>query len=284
MFFIPLILTAGLDLSLPEFQPQTDLSGNVIVGSFDKEDPVDVMPLEDISINDLLNDVSDNDKKTTVSNGDISSNEKVKDSGGNSAGSGAKSEPVRSVPSAPDGYHYETLTSSSLNGIGISGTLPYTLVTNTSSITPYIKLDAGVTYYITTSFQGVFFGSDITLGTTLTYSSGSSQTYTPSADCYVFSRSTTTLSAQYLAPDSPSGDITGNDYTAVVEALGIINDNILDINDKLDDLSSAGADDSEVLDRHTQLFRAMLLCLLITFLYPIALSIVRNIVGGDSNV
>ena len=35
MIIIPLLLTMGLDMSLPEFQPTTDVSGNYIVGSYD---------------------------------------------------------------------------------------------------------------------------------------------------------------------------------------------------------------------------------------------------------
>ena len=35
MIFLPLILSASLDLSLPEFQPEVDLSGNYIIGEFD---------------------------------------------------------------------------------------------------------------------------------------------------------------------------------------------------------------------------------------------------------
>ena len=35
MFIIPIILSAALDMSLPEFQPEIDLSGNYIIGEFD---------------------------------------------------------------------------------------------------------------------------------------------------------------------------------------------------------------------------------------------------------
>ena len=38
MFIIPIILSAALDMSLPEFQPQVDLSGNYIIGEFDVSD------------------------------------------------------------------------------------------------------------------------------------------------------------------------------------------------------------------------------------------------------
>lgn len=61
MFIIPLLLTMGLDLSLPEFQPDTDISGNYVVGSYDVSS--DEMTVELMSDNP----VSGNDSAVTDS-------------------------------------------------------------------------------------------------------------------------------------------------------------------------------------------------------------------------
>ena len=52
--FIELFFATALDMSLPEFQPQEDISGNVIVSSIDEETNeiiVEEVPFEEISIN-----------------------------------------------------------------------------------------------------------------------------------------------------------------------------------------------------------------------------------------
>ena len=61
MIIIPLLLTMGLDMSLPEFQPTTDISGNYVVGSYDvSSDDVTVELMAD-------NPVSGNDSAVTDS-------------------------------------------------------------------------------------------------------------------------------------------------------------------------------------------------------------------------
>ena len=61
MFIIPLLLTMGLDLSLPEFQPDIDISGNYVVGSYDvSSDEITVELMAD-------NPVSGNDSAVTDS-------------------------------------------------------------------------------------------------------------------------------------------------------------------------------------------------------------------------
>ena len=43
MIILSVLLSAVLDMSLPEFQPEVDLSGNYIIGEFDvSEDDFDV--------------------------------------------------------------------------------------------------------------------------------------------------------------------------------------------------------------------------------------------------
>lgn len=61
MIIIPLLLTMGLDMSLPEFQPTTDVSGNYIVGSYD-------VSLDEIVVDFIAdNPVSGNDSAVTDS-------------------------------------------------------------------------------------------------------------------------------------------------------------------------------------------------------------------------
>lgn len=49
MIFLPFILSVALDMSLPEFQPDTDLSGNYVIGSFDvSEGDFEVTEVEEL--------------------------------------------------------------------------------------------------------------------------------------------------------------------------------------------------------------------------------------------
>lgn len=66
---LELLLTMALDMSLPEFQPEVDISGNVIVSEFDISS-CDVsaceVPLDDININDSQSKNISTEKTETV--------------------------------------------------------------------------------------------------------------------------------------------------------------------------------------------------------------------------
>ena len=289
MFFIPLVLSAGLDLTLPEFTPELDPSGNVIVGYIDQDESVVVdIPFEDISINDVLtDDISSNESVVDVSTNnskrsiDISFNDKAP------AIRGLSTEPVRSI-SIPEGYEAVYLTVETLANIRASSQSPYPLQSNSAG-SYYVTLTAGQTYYISTDAPNLKYYTSLSIGTNGTVvtgsSDGTSTTYTPTVTTYFLVADTRSISAYYLTESSSGVDITGNDYGAVVDGLATINDSINTNNESLLlALEGIRTDFYEYYHTVINIFRAILMVLLFIFLYPIALSIVKNIVGGDSNV
>lgn len=86
MILLSIFLSAALDMSLPEFQPQTDLSGNYVIGYYDvSEGEFEVMEVEELP-DGLTIEAPSEDVEVSllcdVSGGDISNNEPDNPSGG----------------------------------------------------------------------------------------------------------------------------------------------------------------------------------------------------------
>lgn len=181
MFFIPLILTAGLDLSLPEFQPELDASGNYIVAEYD-----------DVSGTFEVKEVRELPYGLTAAalaqNEDSDSGEVIY----NRDGSGTVTQ--QSVSLTVD-------------------TTNYILVTSGRS--HYIQLLPGYTYTITTDAPRIFLASDLVAQAPVTVAE--SNIITPSSNLYAIVGSSRTISATFVSfgvdePSDPSGnDSSGND-------------------------------------------------------------------------
>lgn len=177
MFFIPLILTAGLDLSLPEFQPELDCSGNYIVAEYDyvsgafSVEEVRELP-NGLTAAALAQDY-ESDSGEVIYNRD---------------GSGTVTQ------------HTVSLTVDTTN-----------LILETGGRSHYLELLPGYTYTITTDAPRIFLASQLVDQTPITVLEGN--VITPSSTVYAVVGYSRTISASFVTSgggDEPS-DPSGND-------------------------------------------------------------------------
>lgn len=230
-----LLLTMGLDMSRPEFEPTTDISGNYIMGSYDvSSDDFVVEELEDVpvdatpSVDDSLSTSPVRGEKTLLR----SSNTVI--------------------------LEVSTITNRTLN----TNVDPFVLQSGNYTY-KYVSLTSGIEYTFISDAPRIFYSSSLDVGSDV-YVIPSS-TWIPDADYFAFVLSTRSLEVSYVetVPDDPSGnDPSGGSFddTNIVNALVDVNDTLLLVYARL---------------------RAIGLYVLFAFAYPIALAIVKNIVGGD---
>ena len=170
-----LFLVAGLDLTLPEFQPETDLSGNYIVSDFDvSSGEITFEELEALPYG------------LTVAELDTSEDDPV------------FSEPIFNR----DGSG--TITQSDV--FLTIDTTNYVLKSGGRS--HYLELLPGYTYTITTDAPRIFLASELVANTPVTVAE--SNVITPSSTIYAVVGSSRTISATFFTSGS-SGDTSGND-------------------------------------------------------------------------
>lgn len=243
--FLELIFATVLDMSLPEFQPEIDISGNVIVSDdIDGEFIASEIPFDEISILDVSAD--------DVSEGlspDTSNNDEIIDYSLSS---------LRSVET----YTVNALVKSNFRvnsgKLGVhSGDDLY-----------YVYLTAGIEYKLS-STSGIYWC--LSLNKDETVHSYSSSTITPEQNLYLV-RNNSSFYVTYTTgtpddePDVSGGDVSGGDVSG-----GDGQNNI--------DLSSV----NNKLDTVILLLRSIRLILLFNFLYPLAMSCVKMI-GGKKDV
>lgn len=273
MFLFPLILSAALDMSLPEFQPELDASGNYIVGYVDENEEVVVEELEDLpaSISSSPGDESLSPSQEIVySTADASSNDAVV-----SAIENLNLDNNAYWELFLDSYPVDEtvfLTSQQIvnptfrfesNGLfGSSGAY-------SNDRFAYIPVSVGSLYSIynienkpTNGFRiGVV--DDLENPTTITNFQVKNDlddfSFYPSQNGYLVfmhnSKVVPSFQATYVYTHQES-------YT----------------------LSELGNAVMEIKESNSIKIRAILLVCLFNFLYPIAMNIVHNIVGGDHNV
>ena len=162
-----LLLTMGLDMSLPEFEPTVDVSGDYIVGSYD------------VSANEFVVE--------KISEVDLSPSPELF-----TADSESSVVLVYLEPSFLSGYGVDTSSE------------PYTILSGSNTYRVF-SLSAGVTYYITRSSNRLFLSDSFAIGNTFT--SLYDTIYTPSSDCVVFFNSTYSFSVGYYpSGNDPSGN------------------------------------------------------------------------------
>lgn len=241
---IELILALALDMSLPEFQPQEDLSGNYIVGTYDVSN--DEVVVEEIPV-EAFDGLSVEAQQDQVILGNV----------------------LRSG-------NVVTIESSVLTNMRIRDGA---LQSHSGDNLNYIFLSAGVEYTLY-NLSSIQISSSLSRGATVTQLD-LSDTYTPSEDCYIL-RNNNSFYVTYISsgdnPEDPSGndpeDPSGNDP-------GDPSGNDPSGNDPSDDnISTDLTNIEDKLDNIITLQRSILLVLLVSFLFPIIISCVKLLKGG----
>lgn len=179
MIFLPFIFCAALDMSLPEFQPDTDISGNYIIGEFDvSEGEFNVTELEELpdglTVEAPSNDIISSDIVSEIS-----------------------------LLQADDST---IITSTSISGRGIVYQNSHWIIKSKSDKTlHYVLLHNGIEYTII-SGEVNYISSSIAVDTIVSSFSGSS--ITPNEDVYLLSTSGE-FSVSYI--DNSGGDLSGDD-------------------------------------------------------------------------
>lgn len=256
MFIFPILLSMGLDLSLPEFQPDVDVSGNYIVSSFDVSS--DDISDNDFSVSYIVPDSVVLSNVDTVSDDDIvSAINQLNEDNNNYWELFLDSYPIEVShvlrSTYVSGISWKFTSSGSISSAGGSGDLA-----------AYIPVEIGLTYYISgitsPSYNTFRYGvvNSLDSPTVVTnFGSGniSELTVSPSQSGYLVFYINYSREVGFLAEWNT---IEQESYT----------------------LSELGNAVVSMRDEFNIKFRALLFVCLFIFLYPIAMSICKNIVGG----
>ena len=239
---IEFLFCVALNMSLPEFQPEEDLSGNYIVGSYDVSN--DEFIVEDVSSSDV----------------DSADDNEAGQSGGISA-DGLRSLILSSTRSTQlvDKYVF----SQTLSGHRISqkndGT--YEISVHSSSKLNYITLESGITYTITAFDSPLYFCTTIS-GSHIPLTELSNNVVTPDYTIYVTGGNGSIYATYQVEETVLDGEV---DLSLIEGITQNIDDNIQYFNEDV-----------------MIVLRALLLVNLIDFLYPIVISCVNNLKGGKN--
>lgn len=251
--FIELLFATTLDMSLPEFQPMEDISGNVIVSELDdvsgdiiaEEIPLEKIPFEETSERSLQGLSLE-----TVPAEEVFTNGLVLRSS------------VQTI-----------IDSSSVSGRSIIYQNSHWVIKSKSGKTLYyVLLHSGIEYTVI-SGSVKYISSSIAVDTIV--SSFSDTQITPNEDVYLISTdgefsvsyidnsggdvSGDDVSGDDVSGDSPGGDVSGGDIPSIEVDLTIVEN-------KIDKLIILG--------------RSLLFVLIVQFCYPLIISIFNNIGGG----
>lgn len=262
MILFSILLTAGLDLSLPEFQPE-DVSGNYIVSEYDisGDEYIAVeVPVAELSVNAGLR----SEAPAAESDGIVSAIQNLNDDNNNYWELFLDSYPVYQD-------HVVLLESGSLFQYNTSGQV---LAPNSATHNLYAPVSSGVTYTIkdlpSIAYNGYNFGvvnslelSEITTVTNYVRRSdndNSDFTFTASQDGYFVA---------YVNYSSPLNGGSLNWTTIEQESYT---------------LSELGNAVIEIRSNNDMKFRILIFLTLINFAYPIVISSFKNFFGGGKNV
>lgn len=242
--FIELMFCAVLDMSLPEFQPQEDLSGNYIIGSYDVSENEFIV--EDISSSDFLPIESENAGQF----------------GGLSA-DGLRALMLESTRSTQlvDKYVF----SQTFNGHRVHENNDgyFEIQVHSSSKLNYIKLDSDITYTIT-AFDSPLYSFTSLSGSHIPLTELSSNVITPSSNIYVTGGNGSIYATYQVEETVSDGDVDLSLLEGLVES---INDNIQSFKDDI-----------------MIVIRAILFIALVTFLYPVTMACINYLKGDKNNV
>lgn len=236
------LFCTALNMSLPEFQPQDDLSGNYIIGTYDVSSNEFIV--EDVSASDLI----------------LNNDNEAGQNGGFSA-DGLRSILLSSTRSTQlvDKYVFSKTLNSHRITQNSDGT--YEISVHSSSKINYVKLDTGITYTIT-AFDSPLYSCTSISGSHIPLTVLSSNVITPESTIYVTGGNGSIYAAYQVEETVTDGDVDLSLLEGITQS---IDDNIQHFNEDV-----------------MILFRALLLVNLVSFLYPIIISCVNNLKGGKN--
>lgn len=261
---IEFLLATTLNMSLSEFQPMVDISGNVIVSSIDdetKEIMAEEIPLDDISIS--YNESDPVDQGLSLEQDRTEVEFEIENS-----------PMLRSI-------EVHTVESSVLTNMRIRDGA---LQSHSGDNLNYIYLTAGIEYTLY-NLSSIQISNSLSRGATVTQYDLTS-TYTPSENCYIL-RNNTSFYVTYTSgtpDDEPGGDVSGDDVSGDDVSGGDVSGdepgNDVSGDEPGGNISTDLSNVELKLDNVITLQRAILMTLLITFLFPIIKSCANLLKGG----
>lgn len=244
MFLIPFLLSAVLDMSLPEFQPEVDLSGNYIIGEFDVSDgEFEVTEAEELPDGLTVEAAAE---EIDVSNDSIDTS---------LLGGTRALETITVAASVKSGYRVNSGVIQVHSGDNLY----------------YVYLTAGIEYEI----HGSNLYSAININKDTAVHSFSNSTYTPESNIYLVKNNGSfyvTYTTGTPEPEDPSnnepggGDVSGDDTSG----------------NEPDNPSGGNFDDTallEVLHDIQMQLRCILFVCIWKFILPLAMKIRNNVFG-----
>lgn len=207
--FLELIFCAALNMSLPEFQPQEDLSGNYIVGTYD------------VSENEFYVD--------DVTTSDISFSQDLSSQHDGLSVDGLRSMLLEASRSTQlvDKYIFSQTLSNHRISQKSDGT--YEISYHSGRILNYIQLDSGITYTITAFDSPLFYSTSIS-GTHIPLTELSSNVVTPDTTIYVTGGYGSIYATYQVEETVTDGEVDLSFIEGLVES---INDNIQHFNQEI---------------------------------------------------
>lgn len=256
--FLELIFATVLDMSLPEFQPEIDISGNVIVSEdIDGEFIASEIPFDEINILDVsVDDVSEGLSPDTSNNDEI----------------------IDYSLSSLRSFETHTVNASVKSNFRVnSGKLGV----HSGDDLYYVYLTAGIEYQLS-STSGIYWC--LSLNKDETVHSYSSSTITPEQNLYLVKNNssfyvTYTTGTPDDEPDVSGDDVSGDDAPDV--SGGDVSGGDVSGGDGQNNIDLSSVNNK--LDTVILLLRSIRLILLFNFLYPLAMSCVKMI-GGKKDV
>lgn len=252
--FIELLFATTLDMSLPEFQPMEDISGNVIVSDMEDvsgdiiaaEIPLVEIPLEETferSLQGLSLETEPTGNDSKVSLGEVIRSSETTTINSSSVGK-------RNIST----YHMQIRSTS-----------------DESQYLSYIYLTGGVEYTLY-DISHIYYSYSTSVLSTV-YEVTFSNTFTPSENCYLLKNNgsfyvTYNTGSGDVSGDEPGGDVSGDEPGGDVSGGngGNVNVDLTNVESKIDNV--------------IVLQRSILMTLLVSFLFPIIKSCVNLLKGG----
>lgn len=236
MIFLPFILSVALDMSLPEFQPEQDLSGNFVLGEYDvSEGEFEVTETEELP-DGLTVEAPVEEYENLIDNEDLSSEYTLLTSDNN----------------------YLSLSLKRNSEIKIIDNLYY--IKERSSYNYYIQyvlLSSGISYDID-SYGEVFIGDSVNYDSQVYLYT--SNVIVPDHDIYIMQFHHTDYYMNISISDNSGGDVSGGDTS----------------NNEPDNPSGSNFDDTallEVLHDIQMQLRCILFVCIWKFILPLAMKI-----------
>lgn len=261
---IEFLIASALEMSLPEFQPLVDNNGYVIVSDLD--DVTGDIVASEISFDEIIiDDVSSSERTLEGLSLEAVSDDNILD---------------QEIPLLSYDNNYLSLTTKRNTEIQIIDGLYYIKERNSYNYyIQYVLLSSGVSYDID-AYGEIYIGDDVNYDTQVYLYTNS--VIIPDNDIYIIQYHHSNYYMNISISDNTGGDVSDDD----VSGDDVSGDDVSSDDTSGNNGGNISADLSGIeskLDNVIIIQRSILFVLLVSFLYPIILSCVKNL-KGEKNV